>query len=56
MTEVDMVIGNYFFDTLKQDVFKFQSGKVYEGSVSLSYNDETDENKWIKSLKKNLPT
>jgi hypothetical protein len=46
-----VVIGNYFFDTLKQDVFQFKDGRLYEGEVSTQYTDEMENEKWVKSMK-----
>lgn len=37
-----VVIGNYFFDTIPQDLFKVQDGKLYEGRVSLSMDKNSD--------------
>lgn len=40
-----IVIGNYFFDTIPQDLFNVKEGKLLEGRVSLSMdkNDITEE-------------
>lgn len=35
------VIGNYFFDTIPQDLFKVENGKILEGRIALSMKKNT---------------
>lgn len=46
-----ILIGNYFFDTVPQDLFLAKEGKILEGRITLSM----DENEQTKKLAKNDP-
>lgn len=44
-----IVIGNYFFDTIPQDLFKVEEGQILEGRVALSMK-RTEETEELSSL------
>lgn len=45
-----LLIANYFFDTIPQDVFKIRQGKLYEGRVTLEVAEEKDKENDNKQL------
>lgn len=37
-----LIIANYFFDTITQDLFRIENGKLFEGRLTLSVNEQAD--------------